>query len=90
MKATGNYQIPPEYPAATFKPDSFSIAAFFFSAFWYMYKGMWQKGLLLLGVAWLAGFFTLGLGGIAVGVYAGLTGHRDYLRFYNSRVQFWF
>jgi hypothetical protein len=89
LKAIGRYQIPPEYPAATFNPESFSIASFFFSWIWYMVKGMWQKGLLLLGAGIIISIFTAGFGGIALAIYAGMYGHRDYMRFHNSKVQFW-
>ena len=89
LKATGQYATPPEYPAATFRPESFSIAAFFFSWIWYMVKGMWQKGLLLLIAGMAISFFTAGFGGIALAIYAGMYGHRDYVRYYNSKIQFW-
>jgi hypothetical protein len=89
LKASGQYATPPEYPAATFKPESFSIAAFFFSWIWYMVKGMWQKGLLLLVAGMAISFFTAGFGGIALAIYAGMYGHRDYVRYYNSKAQFW-
>jgi hypothetical protein len=90
LKAGGNYQIPPEYPAATFRPESFSIPAFFFSWIWYMVKGMWQKGLLLLVVGMAISLATSGIGGLAMAIYAGMYGHRDYMRYHNSKAQFWF
>lgn len=93
LKATGQYSIPPEYPAATFNPESFSIAAFFFGWIWYLVKGMWQKGLLILGATFAVSILTLGVGGffvaIAAAIYTGMYGHRDYMRFHNSKVQFW-
>lgn len=56
--------------------------AFLFGPLWYLAKGMWQKALVLFGI----GFFTYG---IASAIIAGISGHRDYMRHYNTGKQFW-
>lgn len=76
-----NMQRPPEYPP-TFAPRSWSWPAFLFGPLWYLAKGMWQKALVLFGI----GFFTYG---IASAIIAGISGHRDYMRHYNTGKQFW-
>ena len=90
LKASGNYQIPPEYPAGRFNPEGFNWLCFFFSWIWYLVKGMWQKAVVLLIAGWVLSYVTFGLAGIAVSIYAGIVGYRDYMRFYNSKQQFWF
>lgn len=90
LRASGNFQIPPEYPAAQFRPDKFSIPAFFFSWIWYMVKGMWQKGLVFFVASLVAWWLPFGsLVSLGIAIYAGMYGVRDYLRYYNSKAQFW-
>jgi hypothetical protein len=93
LKAAGNYQIPPEYPADKFNPESFSVPALLLSWIWYMVKGMWQKGVVILGAMLVVSrvpFLSLPLV-IGVTIYAGIYGHRDYMRYHNNnKQQFWF
>ncbi len=49
-------------------------AAFCFSPGWYMYRGMWMKGLVLLGLS----VFTMGILLIPMCIYGGWVGNWDY------------
>lgn len=60
-------------------------AAVFFTAFWYMYKGMWAKGLMMLGL-------NLSTGGVLwplFWVYAGKVGNYDYWLLRTKGKQLW-
>ena len=63
----------------------FNIAAFLFGAFWYLYKGMWVKGLLMLALT----FIFAGLPGIFFWIYAGVCGTYDYYLLQVKKKQLW-
>lgn len=56
--------------------SGWNVWATVFGPFWYFYKGMGSKGLILL----LISLATLGIGIIPVWIYCGYRGNRD---FYN-------
>ena len=61
------------------KPNSglqakFNWAAFFFGGFWYLYKGLWVKGLLFISIA----FFSAGFLAILPWLYGCIFGTYDY------------
>lgn len=59
--------------------------AFLFGAFWYLFKGMWAKALLIFFVALLSG----GLLGIPLWIYTGVAGTYDYYLLKRRQKQLW-
>jgi VIT1/CCC1 family predicted Fe2+/Mn2+ transporter len=62
--------------------EGFSMFAFLFGGFWYMYHGMFGKGILYLVVTLIAGLLTLGVGAIAIWVWIGFVANKDLERKY--------
>lgn len=83
---------PPEYRPG-FRGRSFSWPAALFRGFWYVYKGMWRKGLVLLTIdvleTLLVGALVPVIPEVLVAVWVGFMAHPDYLRYYNTRRSFW-
>lgn len=59
--------------------------AFLFSAFWYLSKGMWAKGIIIFVVL----FFSAGAAAPLAWIYAGLLGNYDYYLLKVKNNQFW-
>ncbi len=59
--------------------------AFAFSAFWYLSKGMWAKGIIIFIVL----FFSAGAAAPIAWIYAGLLGNYDYYLLKVKNNQFW-
>lgn len=60
-------------------------AAFFLSGFWYFYKGMWAKGLIIFTVL----IFSAGVVAPFAWLYSGLLGNYDYYLLKVKNNQFW-
>jgi hypothetical protein len=72
------------------KPNSglqpkFNWGAFFFGGFWYLYKGLWVKGLLFLAIA----FFSAGFLAIIPWLYGCIFGTYDYYLLKKDDKQLW-
>jgi len=65
--------------------SKFNWAAFWLSCFWYLYRGMWLKALILLGISAATG----GAAGIFIAVYAGKYGNADLYQLRREGKQFW-
>lgn len=63
----------------------FNWAALLFGAFWYLYKGMWMKGLLMIAL----GFVLAGLPFIFFWVYCAIAGTYDYYLLAVKKKQLW-
>lgn len=63
----------------------FNWAAFLFGALWYLYKGMWIKGLLMIAV----GFILAGLPFIFFWIYCAIAGTYDYYLLTVKNKQLW-
>ena len=59
--------------------------AFIFTAFWYFYKGMWAKGLIILCIEMFSGGVAIPL----AWVYCGVLGNYDYYLLKVRQNQFW-
>ena len=53
--------------------------------FWYLAKGLWVKGLLMLLIA----VITAGMAGIFIWIYAGIAGNYDYYLLRRKGKQLW-
>jgi hypothetical protein len=72
------------------KPNSglqakFNWGAFFFGGFWYLYKGLWVKGLLFIAIA----FFSAGFLAIVPWLYGCIFGTYDYYLLKKDDKQLW-
>lgn len=56
--------------------SGWNIVAMLAGPFWYLYRGMSGKGLLMLALC----LATLGIGVLPVWIYCGLCGNRDFYR----------
>lgn len=65
--------------------SKFNWAAFWFNCFWYLYRGMWLKALILLGISAATG----GAAGIFIALYAGKYGNADLYQPRSDGKQFW-
>jgi hypothetical protein len=63
----------------------FNWAAFLFGALWYLYKGMWQKGLIMIAV----GFLLAGLPFFFFWIYCSIAGTYDYYLLTIKKKQLW-
>ncbi|MDE2428006.1 MAG: DUF2628 domain-containing protein [Burkholderiales bacterium] len=63
----------------------FNWAAFVFSGFWYLYKGMWGKGAVMFALVLLFG----GLPAPLFWIYAGIAGTYDYYLLRVKGKQMW-
>ena len=63
----------------------FNWAAFFFGAFWYLFKGMWIKGLLMIVIA----FMLAGIPFIFFWIYCSIAGTYDYYLLKIKGKQLW-
>lgn len=64
---------------------AFNWAAFLFGALWYLYKGMWIKGLLMI----LISFSLAGIPFIFFWLYCSLAGTYDYYLLTVKKKQLW-
>lgn len=60
-------------------------AAFLFGALWYLVKGIWVKGLIMIAVS----FFTAGIAIPLLWIYCGLFGNWDYYLLREAGTHFW-
>ena len=60
-------------------------AAFLFGIFWYLFKGMWAKALIML----LAVFVFAGMPAPVFWIYCGLFGNWDYYLLKRKKTQLW-
>jgi hypothetical protein len=60
-------------------------AAFLFCPGWYFYRGMWMKGLILLGLQ----LITVGLFALPVWIFGGLVGNWDYYLYKTKGKTIW-
>lgn len=65
--------------------SKFNWTAFWFSCFWYLYRGMWVKALCLFGLT----LVTSGVGGLFIAIYAGKYGNADLYQLRHEGKQFW-
>ncbi len=65
--------------------------AFFFSAFWYLYKGMWGKALILFSLAIMLTVFLPTVTTPLIPLCAAVWGNYDYYLFrkYGDQWRFW-
>lgn len=63
----------------------FNWSAFFFGALWYVYKGMWVKGLLMIAI----GFILAGLPFLFFWLYCAIAGTYDYYLLTVKKKQLW-
>jgi hypothetical protein len=63
----------------------FNWAAFLFGALWYLYKGMWAKGLIMLAL----GFLLAGLPFLFFWIYCAIAGTYDYYLLTVKKKQLW-
>jgi hypothetical protein len=63
----------------------FNWAAFLFGALWYLYKGMWAKGLIMLVI----GFLLAGLPFLFFSIYCAIAGTYDYYLLTVKKKQLW-
>ena len=73
-----------EFDLNGFKP-TWSWVGFFWGAIWYCIKGMWAKGLLIIGLAIITG----GTLGIPLWIYCGVFGKWDYYLWKSQKKQWW-
>ena len=71
-------------PNAGLQPK-FNWGAFFFGGFWYLYKGLWVKGLIFLAIA----FFSAGFLAIVPWLYGCIFGTYDYYLLKKEDKQLW-
>jgi hypothetical protein len=71
-------------PNAGLQPK-FNWGAFFFGGFWYLYKGLWVKGLLFIAIA----FFSAGFLAIIPWIYGSVFGTYDYYLLKKDDKQLW-
>jgi hypothetical protein len=63
----------------------FNWAALFFGALWYLYKGMWAKGLIMIAI----GFLLAGLPFFFFWIYCSISGTYDYYLLTVKKKQLW-
>jgi hypothetical protein len=88
LQRAGKIVVPPEYKKKP-DPEGFCWPAFFFSAFWYLAKGMWKKAMLIFVIHTVLFSVTYGLGNLFFDIYLAIVGRRDYFRYYSCGKQFW-
>jgi hypothetical protein len=62
---------------------------FLFSAFWYLYKGMWGKALIMFAVGIVLAIFLPKYTGFLIPIWAATWGNYDYYLFRKYGEQFW-
>lgn len=69
------------------KPEKsgWNWGAFLFGALWYLYKGMLEKGILLIILGLFALLFFGLAGTVVVGLYCGFRGTEDYYVHWKQR-----
>ena len=58
---------------------------FWLGPFWYLYHGMWAKGLIILALA----IFTNGASGLFTAIYTGILGNYDFYLLKVRKTQLW-
>jgi len=79
--------------ASTLRPaepprSGFNWWALFFGPFWYFYKNLWGKGLVLILAAMIAAFVTLAVGGLGsalIWIWAATKANEDYYVYWRGR-----
>jgi hypothetical protein len=64
---------------------SWNWPAFLFGVFWYLYRGMWAKALIIFAIVLISGGFM----GIPLAIYVGLAGNYDYYLLKRRGTQLW-
>jgi len=59
------------------KPSGWNWFAFLFGIFWYFYKGMFKKGVIIFIFAFIASLIFPGLAMLGTWIYCGFKGNED-------------